>query len=135
MSVLNLALQNCALARDKMDKEFEGNMKKCNSIMASVRKMAETLSNNDDGPAPVVHVGSADHKDSGTADEMEEEEEEVGDGDESDQEEEEEVGDGDDSDQEEEEEEVSDGDDSDHKLEEEVQVEEKEVGDGNDLDG
>jgi len=40
MSVLNLALSNCALAREPMDDEFEKNMKKCNS-MKSVRKLID----------------------------------------------------------------------------------------------
>jgi hypothetical protein len=40
MSILNLALSNCALAREAMDDEFEKNMKKCNS-MTSVRKLAD----------------------------------------------------------------------------------------------
>ena len=42
MYVLNLALSNCALARQLMDDEFENNTKKCNS-MTSDRKMAEEL--------------------------------------------------------------------------------------------
>jgi hypothetical protein len=42
MSVLNLALSNCALSRKAMGDEFEKNMKKCNS-MTSVRKLAEKL--------------------------------------------------------------------------------------------
>ena len=42
MYVLNLALSNCALAREIMGEDFEKNMKKCNS-MASVRKMAKQL--------------------------------------------------------------------------------------------
>jgi len=40
MFVLNLALSNCALAREPMDDEFEKNMKKCSS-MTSVRKLAD----------------------------------------------------------------------------------------------
>ena len=42
MSVINLALSNSALAMEVMDDMFKSTMKKCN-IMASVRKMAETL--------------------------------------------------------------------------------------------
>ncbi len=42
MSVLNLALSNCALSRKLMGDEFEKNMKKCNS-MTSVRKLADKL--------------------------------------------------------------------------------------------
>jgi hypothetical protein len=42
MSVLNLALSNCALSRYLMGDEFEKEMKKCNS-MTSVRKLAKKL--------------------------------------------------------------------------------------------
>jgi hypothetical protein len=42
MSVLNLALSNCALSRKLMGDEFEKNMKKCTS-MTSVRKLADKL--------------------------------------------------------------------------------------------
>ena len=42
VAVLNLALSNCALARELMDDEFENNMKKCGS-MTSVRKLSEKL--------------------------------------------------------------------------------------------
>ena len=42
MSIRNLALSNCALARDLMDDEFEKNMKKCNSV-SSVQKLAAIL--------------------------------------------------------------------------------------------
>ena len=52
MFILNLALSNCALARDLMDDDFEKKMKKCNS-MSSVRKHAATL---DSAVALVVAV-------------------------------------------------------------------------------
>jgi len=42
MSVLNLALSSCALAREPMDDEFEKNMKKCGGL-TSVRKLAAKL--------------------------------------------------------------------------------------------
>jgi hypothetical protein len=42
MFVFNLALSNCALAREIMGENFEKNMKKCNS-MARDRKMAKHL--------------------------------------------------------------------------------------------
>ncbi len=41
MSVLNLALSNCALSRELMSEEFEKKMKKCGG-MASVRALAES---------------------------------------------------------------------------------------------
>jgi hypothetical protein len=50
MSVLNLALANCALARKIMGDEFEINMKKGNN-MGSARKMAEQL---DSGALAIV---------------------------------------------------------------------------------
>jgi len=52
MSVLNLALSNCAVAREMRSDEFEKHMKKCN-IMASVRKMAKQLN----GGAEVTAIG------------------------------------------------------------------------------
>ena len=42
MSVLNMAMQNCALGRELMDDDFEKHMKRCNS-MSSVRKLAAKL--------------------------------------------------------------------------------------------
>jgi hypothetical protein len=39
MSVLNMAMQNCALGRELMDENFEKYMTRCN-IMSSVRKLA-----------------------------------------------------------------------------------------------
>jgi hypothetical protein len=42
MSVLNLVMSNCALAREIMGDDFGKSMKKCNS-MASDRKMAKQL--------------------------------------------------------------------------------------------
>jgi len=52
MSIINLALSNCVLARDLMDDKFEKKMKKCSS-MSSVRKLAATL---DSVVAPGVDV-------------------------------------------------------------------------------
>ena len=63
MSVLNLALQNCALARDGMDEEFEKHFKKCNSSMAGVRTLCEKLSQESIRPAaqanPISHPAAA----------------------------------------------------------------------------
>jgi hypothetical protein len=42
MSVLNLAMQNCALGRELMDEDFEKHMTRCIS-MSLVRKLAEKL--------------------------------------------------------------------------------------------
>ena len=42
MSVLNMAMQNCALGREVMDDDFEKHMKRCNN-MSSVRKLAAKL--------------------------------------------------------------------------------------------
>jgi len=42
MSVLNMAMQNCALGRELMDEDFEKHMTLCNS-MSSVRKLATKL--------------------------------------------------------------------------------------------
>ena len=52
MSVLNLAISNCALAREIRNDDFERHMKKCHS-MASVRKIAKQL----DGGAEVAAIG------------------------------------------------------------------------------
>ena len=59
MFVLNLALSNCALARQLIDLYFEKNMKKCKS-MESVRKMAEELDpRSGDGASRATHRVSA----------------------------------------------------------------------------
>jgi len=42
MFVINLALSNCALSRERMSDGFEKNMKKCGN-MSGVRKLAEAL--------------------------------------------------------------------------------------------
>jgi hypothetical protein len=42
MSVLNMAMQNCALGRELMDDDFEKHMTRCNS-MSSVRKLTKKL--------------------------------------------------------------------------------------------
>ena len=42
MSVLNMAMQNCALGRELMDDDFEKHMKRCNS-MSSIRKLVAKL--------------------------------------------------------------------------------------------
>ena len=39
MSVLNMAMENCALGRELMDEDFEKHITRCNS-MSSVRKLA-----------------------------------------------------------------------------------------------
>ena len=61
MSVLNLALPNCALAREVMGEYFEKNMKRCNS-MASVWKMAKELDTTElvaiEAFGPHVHVAA-----------------------------------------------------------------------------
>ena len=57
MSVLNLALQNCALARQEMDDSFEAVMSKCNS-MSAVRRHAQglTTSTNTDTASRAVEA-------------------------------------------------------------------------------
>jgi hypothetical protein len=65
MSVLNLALSNCALARQGMGDEFEKNMKKCNN-MGSVQKMAAKI----DSGALVGAIGSGVSESGGAAREV-----------------------------------------------------------------